>query len=39
MWYIHTMESHIIHNGIISAIKRDEIGSFVMVWMDLDSIV
>ena len=30
MWYIYTMEYY-------SAIKRNEIGSFVEVWMDLES--
>ena len=30
MWYIYTME----HN---SAIKRNEIGSFVETWMDLET--
>ena len=29
MWYIHTMEYY-------SAIKRNEIGSFVETWMDLE---
>ena len=32
MWYIHTMEYY-------SAIKRNEIGSFVVRWMDLVSII
>ena len=31
MWLIHTMEFY-------SAIKRDEIGSFVEMWMDLESV-
>ena len=30
MWYIYTMEYY-------SAIKRNEIGSFVEMWMDLES--
>ena len=30
MWYIYTMEYY-------SAIKRNEIGSFVEMWMDLKS--
>ena len=30
MWHIYTMEYH-------SAIKRNEIGSFVETWMDLES--
>ena len=32
MWYIYTMENY-------SAIKRNEIGSFVETWMDLESII
>ena len=32
MWYIYTMEYY-------SAIKRDEIGSFVETWMDLESVI
>jgi len=32
MWYICTMEYH-------SAIKRNEIGSFVEMWMDLESVI
>ena len=32
MWHIYTMEYY-------SAIKRDEIGLFVMRWMDLDSVI
>ena len=32
MWHIYTMESY-------SAIKRNEIGSFVEVWMDLESVI
>ena len=32
MWYIYTMEYY-------SAIKRNEIGSFVEMWMDLDSVI
>ena len=31
MWYIHTMEYY-------SAIKRNKIGSFVVRWMDLESV-
>ena len=31
MWYIYTMEYY-------SAIKRNEIGSFVETWMDLESV-
>ena len=30
MWYIYTMEYY-------SAIKRNEIGSFVEMWMDLET--
>ena len=30
-WYIYTMEYY-------SAIKREEIGSFVEMWMDLESV-
>ena len=32
MWYIYTMEYY-------SAIKRNEIGSFVEMWMDLQSVI
>ena len=32
MWYMHTMEYY-------SAIKSNKIGSFVVMWMDLDSII
>ena len=32
MWYIYTMEYY-------SAIKRNEIGSFVEMWMDLGSVI
>ena len=32
MWYIYTMEYH-------SAIKRNEIGSFVEMWMDLETVI
>ena len=32
MWYIYTMEYY-------SAIKRNEIGSFVEMWIDLDTVV
>ena len=32
MWYIYTMEYY-------SAIKRNEIGSFVELWMDLESVI
>ena len=32
MWYICTMEYY-------SAIKRNEIGSFVEMWMDLESVI
>ena len=32
MWYIHKMEYD-------SAIKRNEIGSFVQIWMDLESVI
>ena len=32
MWYIYTMEYY-------SAIKRNEIGSFVESWMDLECII
>ena len=32
MWYIYTMEYY-------SAIKRNEIGSFVETWMDLDTVI
>ena len=31
MWYIYTKEHH-------TAIKRNEIGSFVDMWMDLETI-
>ena len=32
MWYIYTMEYY-------SAIKRNEIGSFVEMWMDLEAVM
>ena len=32
MWYIHTIEYY-------SAIKRNEIGSFVETWMDLETVI
>ena len=32
MWYIYTMEYY-------SAIKRDKTGSFVEMWMDLESVI
>ena len=32
MWYIYTMEYY-------SAIKSNEIGSFVEAWMDLESVI
>ena len=32
MWYIYTMEYY-------SAIKRNEIGSFVEIWMDLETVI
>ena len=32
MWYIYTMEYY-------SAIKRNEIGSFVETWMDLEAVI
>ena len=32
MWYIYTMEYY-------AAIKRNEIGSFVEMWMDLQTVV
>ena len=32
MWYVYTMEYY-------SAIKRNEIGSFVEMWMDLESVI
>ena len=32
MWYIYTIEYY-------SAIKRNEIGSFVDMWMDLQSVI
>ena len=32
MWYIYTMEYY-------SAIKRNEIGSFVEMWMDLEAVI
>ena len=32
MWHIYTMEYY-------SAIKRNEIGSFVEMWMDLESVI
>ena len=32
MWYIYTMEYY-------SAMKRNEIGSFVETWMDLETVI
>ena len=32
MWHIHTMEYY-------SAVKRNEIGSFVEMWMDLETVI
>ena len=32
MWYIYTMEYYL-------AMKRNEIGSFVEMWMDLESVI
>ena len=32
MWYIYTMEYY-------SAIKRNEVGSFVEMWMDLQTVI
>ena len=32
MWYIYTVQYY-------SAIKRNEMGSFVEIWMDLESVV
>ena len=32
MWYIYTMEYY-------SAIKRNKIGSFVEMWIDLESVI
>ena len=32
MWYIYTMECY-------SAIKRNEIGSFVETWMDIETVI
>ena len=32
MWYIYTMEYY-------SAIKRNEIGSFVEMWMDTETVI
>ena len=32
LWYIYTMEYY-------SAIKRKEIGSFVEMWMDLETVI
>ena len=32
MWYIYIMEYY-------SAIKRNEIGSFIEMWMDLESVI
>ena len=32
MWYIYTMEYY-------SAIKRNEIGSFVEMWVDLETVI
>ena len=28
-----------IYNGVLSAIKRNEIGSFVEMWMDLETVI
>ena len=32
MWYVYTMEYY-------SALKRNEIGSFVETWMDLEAVI
>ena len=32
VWYIYTVKYY-------SAIKRNEIGSFVQIWMDLESVI
>ena len=32
MWYVYTMEYY-------SVMKRNEIGSFVEMWMDLESVI
>ena len=32
MWYVYTMEYY-------SAIKRNEIGSFIETWMDLETVI
>ena len=32
MWYMYTMKHY-------SAIKRNKIGSFVVMWMDLESVI
>ena len=32
MWYVYTVEYY-------SAIKRNEIGSFVETWMDLETVI
>ena len=32
LWYIYTMESY-------SAIKRNEVGSFVEAWMNLETVI
>ena len=32
MWYVYTMEYY-------SAIKKNEIGSFVQMWMDLETVI
>ena len=32
MWYIYTMEYY-------SAIKRNEVGSFVEIWMDIETVI
>ena len=32
MWYIYTMECY-------SAIKRNDVGSFVETWMDLETVI
>ena len=34
----NTVTKH-IHNGIHSAMKRSEIGSFVVMWMDLEPVI
>ena len=32
MWYIYTMENY-------SAIKRNEMGSFIETWMDIETVI